>query len=278
MIDLNRDGVRADIPEDVYHADRASLSASGAKLLLPPSTPAKFRETMDNPPKPKSVYTFGHAAHRLVLGKGAEIIEVDAPDWKTKAAQEIRNTAANGVAPMLTHELDKARAMAAVVKSHPVAGPWFAEGQGHSEVSLYATDEQTGVRLRGRTDRLTHADGRLLIIDYKTAVSADPAEWIRTWVGYKVHLQFAWYKMLIRLLKIDAEPDMVFVVQEKEPPYLVKPIRLDTEAFDLGRLQMRQAINTFAQCTETNEWPGYGDEIVTMPLPMWAFDDQEIVI
>lgn len=266
------DGMFSAVEEADYHADRESISVSGAKILVQPGGPAKFRERMDNPPPPKPEYTFGHAAHALVLGKGATIIEVDAPDWRTKAAKEIRDQACNGVAPMLTHELNKARAMAAKVKDHPIAGPLFANG--HAEVSLYTTDEQTGVRLRGRCDWITMADlgagERPVIVDYKTAVSADPELWTRKAADYGYDMQFPWYVDLYGAIKGD-EAGFLFVVQEKVAPYLVSVVELDMDAFMLGREKSRQAIDLYASCREFGEWPGYADQIHSMSLPPWAF-------
>jgi hypothetical protein len=268
--------VIADLSDDEYHADRSSLSFSGAKLLLPPSCPAKFREHMDNPPKPKPAYTFGHAAHRLVLGKGAEIVEVDAPDWRGRAAQEIRATACNGIAPMLTHELEKARAMAKAVLEHETAGPFFA--QGDAEMSLYAEDPATGIMLRGRTDWLTTIDGQLWIVDFKTSDTADPVEFGRKGAKFMYHSQHAWYEDLVRMVGLHPIPRFVDIVCEKNPPHVVTVVQYDDEAVAKGRELNRRAINLYAECVRTNTWPDYGPGIHPISLPMWAFDDDEMEI
>lgn len=260
------------VTEQSYHADRSSLSFSGAKLLLPPSCPAKFRERMDNPPKPKPEYTFGHAAHRLVLGKGAEIIEVDAPDWRGKAAREIREQACNGVAPMLTKELDAARAMEQAVRQHPTAGPLFAEGL--AEHSIYTDDPVTGVRLRGRIDWLTTIDGQLWICDYKTSTTASPAEFSRLAYAYRYFSQASWYIDLVTSVGLSDKPVFVDVVQEKVPPYVVSVVEFDAEAIAEGRRVNRQAIDLFAECTANDQWPDYGAYIHSVGLPVWALNDE----
>ena len=58
------------VDEQSYHRDRGSLSVSGAKLLLPPSCPAKFKERMDNPPPPKPHFDFGSIVHTLTPAPG----------------------------------------------------------------------------------------------------------------------------------------------------------------------------------------------------------------
>jgi hypothetical protein len=269
------DHVVHDLPDAEYHADRGTLSFSGAKLLLPPSCPAKFREHMDNPPKPKPEYTFGHAAHALVLGKGAEILEVDAPDWRSKAAREARELACNGVAPMLTHELATARKIAKAVHDHPDAGPLFA--QGDAEVSLYATDERTGVKLRGRTDWLTTIDGQLWIVDFKTSDTAEPDRFSRKGAAYRYHCQHAWYVDLVKAVGLSAAPRFVDVVVEKVPPYVVTVMEFDLLSVDEGRRFNREAIDLYAECVRTDTWPDYGPGIHTISLPDWMLDD-EIVI
>lgn len=261
----------ADLADEQYHADRDSLSFSGAKLLLPPSCPAKFREHMDNPPKPKPEYTFGHAAHRLVLGKGAEIIEVDAPDWRGKAAREIRDQACNGVAPMLTHELEKARAIAKAVREHPTAGPFFA--QGDAELSLYAKDPATGITLRGRPDWLTTIDGQLWVVDFKTSDTANPDEFARKGARYFYHGQHAWYSDLVKAVGLNPAPRFIDIVCEKAPPHVVTVVEFDEVSVMEGRRLNRKAIDLYAECVRTDTWPDYGPGIHPISVPFWALDE-----
>jgi hypothetical protein len=270
----NTDCITTQVSEADYHADTTSLSQSGARRLVPPSCPAKFKQLRDNPPKPKAEYTFGHAAHKLVLGKGAEIIEVNESSWRSKAAQEIRATACNGVAPMLTHELNQARAMADAVKAHPYAGPLFDEG--HAELSMYHTDPSTGVRLRGRLDWLRLQDGRHVIIDFKTSTTAEPAEFVRKGTNFGYHMQTAWYLDLVKAAVPGSDPRFLFVVCEKDLPHLVSVIELDDEAIGEGRRLNRIAIETYAECTASDVWPSYpnNDEVQLMSLPYWAIDDE----
>lgn len=270
-------GIYGDIDERTYHADRESLSHSGAKLLLPPSCPAKFKERMDNPLPPTPTFSFGHLAHKLVLGEGAVIREIEAVDYRTKAAQQQRDEAlAAGEIPALTPELAKAVAMADAVREHPVASKLFATGR--AEMSMYADDPDTGWGLRGRADWLTRGEelglgDRLVIVDYKTTVDANPSSWGRSAANYGYALQFAWYVELARLVNLDDWPAFLFVCQEKEPPYLVSVNELDAEAWNLGYDQMRHAIAVYAECMESGVWPGYSDGINPVSLPRWAFKD-----
>lgn len=275
------DGHYADVPEVEYHADRGSLSVSGAKLLLPPSCPAKFREAMDNPPPPKPHFDFGTLAHALILGKGPEIeilypevhglkadgTVADVPSmtgmWK-KAAAAAR---AKGRLPVSSEDYVAAQAMRDAVMAHPVAGPLFAEGE--AEVSLYAADDETGVRLRGRVDWVRQD----LLVDLKTTQTANPAELVRRWWQYGYHMQAQWYRSLaVTCGLFDTSPDFIFVAVEKVAPYVVTVIEYDDEALAEGARLNRLAVDTYADCMESGVWPGYSEQTVTLSLPRWALN------
>ena len=266
-----------DLTATEYHA-LPSLSASGAKLLLPPSCPAKFKWQRDHPRPPKDAYDFGHAAHRFVLGKGEELARIDFPDRRTKAAkEEIAAAREAGLVPLLAKDYDTTAAMAKALRDDPAVSKVFTDGE--AEVSKFWTDKATGVELRARFDWLptVHQNRQLIVPDYKTAESADPGKFTRAAFDYGYHIQAAAYLEAIEALEIADDPRFVFVVQEKTPPYLVTLIELDPLALDIGRHQWRKAIDIYARCMETDTWPGYADDIVTVSAPVWVenhyFDD-----
>ncbi|PIJ36757.1 hypothetical protein BMW24_003585 [Mycobacterium heckeshornense] len=263
------DGVYPYVTLADYQADRATLSVSGAKLLL--SSPAKYRWQLDNPPEHKPYFDVGSAVHKLILGEGPDIECVDAEDWRGKHARERRDKAhEQGRIPLLAADYHAAVDMMDAVKLHHRLAPQLFE-DGRAEISLYATDPATGVRLRARPDWMTQRDGRLWLVDLKTCANADPRDFGRTAHNLGYHLQMAWYVTVARLLELDPAPVFVFVLVEKEPPYLVSVVELDGEAFALGCRQMRRAIDTYVVCSEWDEWPGYGDGIEPVSLPPWVF-------
>ncbi len=272
-----RPGVYDGMPEATYHADPVpggSLSSSGARKLLPPSCPAKFRWEADNPPAPKDHLELGSAAHKLVLGAGAEIAEIKARNWQTKAAQNDRDAArAEGFLPLLTHEHEQVKAMAAALRKHPVASALFNPEQGKPEQSLFWQDPAAGIWRRARLDWLPDHDARkrLVIGDYKTTASGDLASVRKSIANYGYYQQGDWYLDGARTLGLGADPAFVFIFQEKEPPYLITPVQLDADALQAGREMNREAINLYRACTERGEWPGYTGGIEVVSLPAWAF-------
>ena len=141
---------------------------------------------------------------------------------------------------------------------------------GRPEQSLFWMDERTGVHRRARLDWLPHAkDGRMVIGDYKTAVSAAPSKFEKSLADFGYHIQHANYQDAVRAVGLAEDVAMVFVVQEKTAPYLVSVFEPDANALRIGRYLNRQAISIFAECTATDVWPGHTDGVTPISLPRW---------
>jgi hypothetical protein len=264
-----------DLPEAVYHADPVpdgSLSHSGAKRLLPPSCPAIFRHEQLHGRADKRAFDFGHAAHSQVLGTGAQLVVVDADDWRTKAAQEQRKAAyAAGHVPILTEEYEQVCGMAEALRSHPVASALFDPKRGQPEQSLFWQDERFGIWRRARLDWLPFAtDGRMIVGDYKSCVSAEPSAFAKSVWNYGYYMQVPWYLDGVTALGLADRAAFVLVAQEKTAPYVVSVFELDTEAIDFGRRRNEQAMEVYVDCKANDTWPAYTSDVELLSLPAWA--------
>lgn len=268
---MNPPGIVYDLDEATYHADPA-LSASGAKKLLPPSCPALYKWDRDNGQQHNAVFDFGHAAHAAVLGVGAPLQVVDADNWMTKAAKEAKAAAyAEGRVPVLAKEKAQVDGMAAAIKAHPIAAALLDPDHGKPEVSAFWHDPSFGVDRRCRFDWLPDTDGgRLILPDYKTAVSAEPKAFARAAANFRYHMQDAWYRDTAHALELAEDIAFVFIVQEKTAPYLVTVCELDAEAVMAGRRRNEYAMQVFAECTATGQWPSYSSDVELISLPGWA--------
>jgi hypothetical protein len=273
-VTIHEPGVYTDLTDLDYHSDPVpggSLSRSGMKRLLPPSTPAHFKWERDHPPETKPVFEFGKAAHRLVLGVGPEIVKLPYDDLRTAAAKAFKAEAEERGAVVLKEpEWVAVHGMAEALRAHPVAAALFDPERGHPEQSLFWPDEPTGVTLRARLDWLpdTTPGGRLIIPDYKTATSADPREFARKAPDYGYDLQDPMYTDGARALGLGDDIAFVFIVQQKTPPYLVSGVQLHDDDRWVARQRIRRATDLFHQCTTTNHWPGY-DDVTVVEMPVW---------
>lgn len=276
-----------DLPYGAYHGDPVkggSLSSSGARKLLPPSCPAKFKLWVDEGQAPSREFDIGHAAHKLVLGAGPELVVIDANDYRTNAAKQQRDDAhAAGSVPLLEHEFEKVAAMAAKLKQHPVASALLDSARGKAEQSIVWRDDEFGVWRRALLDHLPFpVEGRRLIVaDYKTTNSGAPGDVPKAMHSYGYHQQLDWYLSGVKALGLhgDRDPAAVLIFQEKTKPYLVSIFQPNQPAMDIARTRNRKALDIYRHCVETGDWPGYGNDVMPLSLPGWAewehFDAEE---
>jgi len=270
---ITRPGVY-DLPEDAYHRDpvpSGSLSSTGARKLIS-SPPAIFDYERRHGQPRKKAWDFGTAAHAMVLGTGAPLVVVDVKDWTTKAAREQRDAAyADGAIPLLPHEHQQIKDMAAALAAHPVASALLAANSGRPEQSLFWQDKESGIWCRARLDFLPNPEnGRLLIADFKTCRTADPKTLEKAIEDYGYHQQAAWYLDGANALRLGEDPQFLFIAQEKTPPYLITVFGIAESGLQIARELNRKAINTYVECTRTNYWPGYPGDIHYLSIPSWA--------
>lgn len=262
-----------DLDDATYHADPVdggSLSSTEARQLA--ECPARFRWAKDHGEPPhRREFDFGHAAHALVLGAGADVAVLEFDDWRTKDARAARDEAhANGATPILVKDFEAVQAMAEAIRSHPLAMRLLDPLHGRPEQSLMWIDGD--VWRRARIDWLPDvpASGRLIVTDYKSAADASTPAFSKAIANYGYHQQAAWYLDGIRALCGVTDAAFVFVVQEKQPPYLVNVIELDPFALQAGAQRNAKAIDVYRECRASGVWPGFGDKVEMASLPRWA--------
>jgi hypothetical protein len=258
-----------------YHRDTTSISSSGLRALLTPGCPAQFKYDRDHPQAPKREFDLGHAAHKLVLGEGEEIVVTEWDDWRTKAAREQRDAIrARGAVPLLFHEGEQVQAMADAIRQHPQAGPLFTPGNGIAERSIYWTHPATGVRVRVRPDWLIVRPDVTLVVDLKTAADASPDGFSKAIENYSYHQQGALYLDGVEAAGLAPEgARFLFVVQSKKAPYLITVRELKDQDQDIGRGRNEEALRRYAECVATDEWPDWTGPVDTIPqigMPSYA--------
>lgn len=266
-----------DVPEDVYHADNflpePSLSSSGARALLPPKgVPAKFWYNRTHPQPTKKIFSFGKAAHQLLLepDEWHKKFEVLPANWnaRTNAGKEFRaSIEAEGKTAITNAEWETIEGMHKALAEHEFAMEAFKNGA--SEKTLVWKDPETGIWCRVRPDFFPH--NHPIVADYKTARSSEPTEDIpKSMYDYGYYQQADWYLSGIRELGLIEKPRFLFIYQEKEPPYLVTCATPSETALHYGEVLNRKARSVFKECLQANHWPGYTDKIVEVDIPKWA--------
>lgn len=274
------EGVHEAVPEAVYHADPApepSLSSSVANVLLERSARhawiAHPRLNPDHEAVTKTIYDIGHAAHALALEGRNGVTVIEAPNYKTKAAQEARKAAYNaGSIPLLEDQWDDVQAMARVARlqldDHEEAAGFLDPAFGRSELTLIWREGE--VWCRCRPDWTPLEVKREFLLDYKTTGgSAHPDFWSRARLWEGPDFQAAFYRRGARACLGMQDPAFYFIVQENEPPYALSVIALAPAAMALADRKVEAAIRLWGQCRAENRWPGYPSQVAHVEAPPW---------
>jgi hypothetical protein len=276
---------RLDCSPAEYLSDPApepSLSSSIAKVLCEQS-PAHARlvhpRLGGKPSESTPATDHGTLIHRLLLGKGATIVSVDAADYRTKKARETRDEArSQGHVPVLSVVYSEALVAAQAIKE--AIGRSGVALDGDSEVPLLWQEwaPHGEIYARAMLDHVTDRNGRLHIYDVKTCESAHPDACLRSAVRYGYDIQAHAYTRAAELAWPDyaGRVTFTFLFCETEPPYAVLPATLDGIMRERGRRRWQYAVETWSCCLHTDTWPGYATEPVTLYSPDWLLRQEEM--
>lgn len=263
------------LDEATYHADRESLSASGAKVLLGKRPPSSDTEAL----------LFGRLVHTVILephkldayavldptiiGVKADGSQADNPTATKAWKDAVFKAKCDGLTIVAPRDLAKANAMAEAVRKHPEAGRLLAAATDH-EVSAYA-DHPTGAKVRARFDLI----GPGFIVDVKTCRDADPETFGRTMHGFGYHISAANYLDIARANGLDVDRfDLICVEKEPTPggDYRVSVLEIHPDAIEVGRELMAEACKRWLALGKRVDLPHYGDDRHVIDLPAYAYD------
>lgn len=268
-----------DVTAEQYHGPEPcpapSLSSSGARALIA-DPPAKYWWNRNNPQPPSEALIVGSAAHEWLL-EGEKwphrhYVLPEDHDNRTKAGRAlVAEMTAAGLRCVTADQFATIKAMRDALAAHEYAMAAFENGR--AETSMFWIDAQTGIWCRCRPDFLP-AQGRVFA-DYKTTISCRTDDLKRTIGRYGYHMQAGWYQDGIRALGLHDAPIMLFVFQEKSPPYLVRCVTVGAPSLIAAESQNWRARTIFARCVREDRWPGYDEDIQTLDIPAWDLTKAE---
>lgn len=261
-----------------YHADPCpspSLSNSIVQVLLAQSPRhAWWAHPRLNPhydgASSNRRLDLGSVAHELLLGKGRGIQVIDAPDFRTKAAQTARDIArAGGKLPVLVGDHERALKMVeiargSIAKCPDVGRVFFSANARMENVAVWREGDCWARAMFDCTDIGT-------VLDYKTVTNASPDYVSRHLYQMGYHIQRAWY--LRGLDAIDkggcGRRRFIFMFQEIDEPHAVTFAEVDGAGATMGDRSCDQAVRLWQECTRQNKWPSYDPLIHRAELPAW---------
>lgn len=146
---------------------------------------------------------------------------------------------------------------------------------GKAEVSATWTDAETGVLCRCRPDWVTTSSAGAMLLDVKTYSSAASAQFELQVARMRYHVQAAWYSEGYAIAAGVGVFGFLFVAVEDSWPFAASVMMLDDESVEVGRKLAHENLRTYAACSATNLWPGYGEDVKLIRLPAWAMKGTE---
>lgn len=294
-----------ELTAEEYHSYAVTgdwFSNSDAKALLA-SCPAQFDYDRRNAVRKTSdAFDFGHVWHAVILGKGEayQVFEPKKLDGRTGPGKEqkaaVDAARAAGITPIYGDQFKLIEAMAEAVKDDPVPHALMT-APGRQEVCLFwyqdikVSDPHNAlygqtvqVQRRAMIDHLPDMpdDPRetVRLVDGKTADHVKPDDDMRKKIyDYAYHRQAETYAAAVEAL-FNRDAEVVFIFQSKKAPHLIVPVELDTPAMRVAAAENRQAMEIWAECVATGEWPGYTKGVATSGVPAWIerqYEDELVI-
>lgn len=264
------------MPESEYRAGRM-LSQSTAHTMLSKS-PYHADRALREPRRQTESMRLGSLIDEIISG-GDRLAIVEADNYRTRRAQEQRDSAiAIGRVPVLRHEYTGAVAIAGDLKRQLQELDGFPVLSDLYQVSLFWEEMSSSgrvVQCRARLDNLSLP----FVIDFKRIKSADDSTCVAHMIRYGYDIQAASYIRGVercipewagRLTFLDA-----FLEIGKQPPYMVNALEMDGEFLAMGAQKWQRAVDLWARCEESGEWPGYTTRVRKISAPGYALSRHE---
>ncbi len=266
-------GIFKDLPAETYFA-APGVSHSMLKHMNPP---ARLPVYLTEKQEPTAAMIMGTLVHQRILepAKPLPQIEVKPEDMKfsTREGKAWRDER-KGKLILTTPEYNTLNGCVESVANHPRCREIFANGA--SEISCFA--EFGGARLL-RKCRIDFVPAGNCLVDIKTVQNekADKDEFSRILYKQRYYTQAAYYLDLWNHLMGETERKelFVFVVVEKESPYLVATYFVDAKTIEVGREKNLSDLFTLHQCHRTKQWLGYIEEHRSIGIPSWDLRREE---
>lgn len=253
-----KDGIYYEMPDSIY---RKINAVNWSNLKYMECSPAHYKYNLENPKEQTTPMFIGTAVHCAILepdkfkvsyGIENELKKRDAK-WEAKE-QELNK---------ILLKPDEAAAILAMRKSVNVnkATSYHLSG-GKAEVVIVWTDNDTGVRCKGKLDYVSDST----IVDVKTSDELLIKDnFKRILFNYDYHCQAAYYVDGLAAIE-NRSVDFGWVAVEKKAPYGSKLYiaSSDPQILEAGRVKYKRLLKQYAECIKNDSWPNYPEEVYSI--------------
>lgn len=251
---------------DFDYRRQPGVNQSSLKKII--VSPAHYQAALKQKFHPSPAMEMGTAVHAWVLD-GEEVFNsqyVEQPDHvklNTKAGKEWKD--AQGRKKILKPEMvADIKGMAASLQRCSWYENTGADYIKRNEVSVYW--EWMGVQCKARLDSLLVEEG--LVLDLKTTASVDPDQFLRKVTGLGYDFQAAYYAKAAEVA-FGKPFRFTFAAIEREAPYDFQLFPVSDEMMQEGLAKCEDALQIYAQCEKTGEWPERAVKSHQLRYPRW---------
>jgi len=162
----------------------------------------------------------------------------------------------NNVGIISDKDFTLAKRIKSSIMENPILRKIMEDKDGHSEISLFWSDKEFGLPMKGRIDRLTPN----LENDLKSCVSAHPAAVLHSVKKYLYHMQRALYIDGLAYHGIEVKASLMWFAEKNSLAY-VQPyrVKVDSDEMRLGRKMYKDALRQVADYLDSGKAIGYKD-------------------
>jgi hypothetical protein len=277
---IDRPGIYRGVTDAEYRTDPCpspSLTQSLCKILIERSPKHAWTACARLNPHfeadDDTKFDVGNVAHRIILGRGKEIEIINFGDWRTKAAQEAREKAADeGKIAVLAHQFELASDMAnaawAQLRDHEDCDAFGEQVESADCAEVMIAWEEDGIWFRSLIDWL-HYDLRT-VDDFKTSgmsmaphvigLRAEAAGW---------HIQAAFIERGLDILDPDGAGRRLyrFIAQETDKPHALNVMHMDEHWLTMGRKKVEAGVSLWRHAITTDKWSSYPARSIVPEYP-----------
>jgi exodeoxyribonuclease VIII len=265
----------AKISDAIYHGGELDhiLSCSGMKALL--KSPKHFDWWLKTDKEPTDAMKLGSAFHsRLLEGPeifASEFAVMEDHDARTKDGKAYRAQfeAENlGKTVLKKDAMLKIEAMISSVLSNKYASQLLNSKEGIAELAHFWISDD--VHCRGKFDFIRPDDG--IIVDVKTTADLMLENFERRAADLLYHMQAAFYLDGSSQIYGKTFSDFYIIAIENDEPFDVAVYLYNHQSIDQGRSTYKKALNVYRSCKESKTWPGIGNDILDLSIPVWKME------
>jgi len=239
-----------------YLGKKDYLASSDIKTFLKSPKMYYYKKYVEvRKQEPERHFSIGSAIHEIVLEP--ELFnqnyligpKFDKRTKEGKAGYEAFMATAEGKTVLFEDEMEMIQQIAENAMNNNILTELIKDS--HRELSIYTTDEKTGLKIRLRPD--SFSNNKSTITDLKSCLDSSPKKFKSDVYSYGYSISAAYY------MDFANKENYVFAAMEKQPPYQVSLYVLDDEMVEYGRKQYRMGLDLLKWSYDNNYWCDYNE-------------------